>query len=133
MFDAAAGALIGGVGMHRTLGLDGRTLSYWVAAGQLGRGYATEAAAAMTRVAFRLEGVGRVEIHVDADNVRSAAVPTRLGFRQVARRGLLVNMGAPQLVERPIHIYRLTVATYPRSSAAGAPLEAFDREGARLL
>jgi RimJ/RimL family protein N-acetyltransferase len=74
-----------------------------------------------------------VEIHVDADNVRSVAVPTRLGFRQVATRGLLVNMGAPQLVERPIRIYRLTDATYPGSSAASARLEAFDRDGARLL
>jgi RimJ/RimL family protein N-acetyltransferase len=133
LFEPGGGAVVGGAGLHRTLGLDGCTVSYWLATPYLGQGYATEVAAALTRVAFEHHGVGRVEIHVDAENARSAAVAHRLGFRLVGTRRRLVDTGERRLVERPIEIHRLTRVTYPRSPSAAASLSAFDRHGARLL
>jgi hypothetical protein len=133
LFEPSGGDVVGGAGLHRTLGLDGCTVSYWLATAYLGQGYATEVAAALTRVAFEHHGVGRVEIHVDAENVRSAAVARRLGFRLVGTRQRLIDTGERRLVERPIEIHRLTGVTYPGSPCAAAPLSAFDRRGARLL
>jgi RimJ/RimL family protein N-acetyltransferase len=45
------------------------------------RGIATECAAALTTVGLALRGVERIEIHCDAANAASAAVPARLGYR----------------------------------------------------
>ena len=47
-----------------------------------GQGLASEAAAALTRVAFERCGVDRVEIRIDPANERSQRVPERLGFTQ---------------------------------------------------
>lgn len=55
-------------------------LGYWLAADATGRGLATEAARALLDVAATLPGMTRVEIHCDAANASSAAVPRRLGF-----------------------------------------------------
>ena len=55
-------------------------LGYWLHTGYTGRGYATEAAGAMTRLAFEEGGGRRVAARVDERNSRSAAVAQRLGF-----------------------------------------------------
>ena len=49
-----------------------------------GSGYATELSAALTDLAFTVDGIELVEIHHDAANVRSAAVPAKLGYEHVA-------------------------------------------------
>ena len=55
-------------------------IGYWVHTAHTGCGYATEAAGAMTRLAFE-EGAGkRVEARIDERNRRSRAVAERLGF-----------------------------------------------------
>ena len=55
-------------------------IGYWVHTAYTGCGYATEAAGAMTRLAFE-EGAGkRVEARIDERNGRSAAVVERLGY-----------------------------------------------------
>ena len=55
-------------------------IGYWVHTAYTGCGYATEAAGAMTRLAFE-EGAGkRVEARIDERNGRSAAVAERLGY-----------------------------------------------------
>ena len=55
-------------------------IGYWVHTDAAGRGYATLATAALARVAFEVLGAARVRITCDEANVRSAAVPERLGF-----------------------------------------------------
>lgn len=72
--------LVGGAGFHRRIGPDGLEIGYWLHADHVGRGYATELSSALTSAAFTLPGIERVEIHHDARNVRSAAVPRRLGY-----------------------------------------------------
>lgn len=74
---------VGSCGLMRRIGPGGLEIGYWVDKEHQGRGYATRAAAALTDVAFGLPGVDHVEIHHDVANVRSGAVPRRLGFTVV--------------------------------------------------
>jgi len=74
-------------------GLDGRVpfaeadrveIGYWLRKDVTGQGFATEAARAMFELAGTLPGIGCVEVRCDAMNVRSAAIPERLGFQLAA-------------------------------------------------
>ena len=78
--DDADRSVVGGTGLHRRIGEDGLEIGYWRRADAGGRGLVTTWSAALTRAAFALDGVERVEIHCDEANVASAAVPRRLGF-----------------------------------------------------
>ncbi len=74
------GAIAGAIG---TMARDGGVeIGYWLADGYTGRGLITRAAGFLTTEAFRL-GAGYVEIKHDELNVRSGAVPGRLGFTKV--------------------------------------------------
>lgn len=77
----AGGDLAGGIGLHPRLSPRALEIGYWVRADRINRGYATAAAGALTAAALALPDVDRVEIHCDEANVRSAAVPRKLGFR----------------------------------------------------
>lgn len=76
--------VVGGCGLHRRLGPGALEIGYWVHVDHVRRGYATEAAAALTSLAFSVPGIERVEIHHDRSNVASAGVPRGLGFVLVA-------------------------------------------------
>jgi RimJ/RimL family protein N-acetyltransferase len=76
--------VVGGTGLHTRRGDEALEIGYWIRSTRTGQGLATEAAAALTRVAFELCGVDRVEIRVDPANARSAAIPRRLGFAEEA-------------------------------------------------
>jgi len=75
------GALIGFCGLHDRVGPGALEIGYWVRSDHTGRGVATSAASALTSSALDLQGVSRVEIHCDAANLRSAAIPGKLGYR----------------------------------------------------
>jgi RimJ/RimL family protein N-acetyltransferase len=56
-------------------------VGYWVRTDRVGRGYATQAAGALTTMAFgALPSLARVEIRMDKGNARSRRIPERLGF-----------------------------------------------------
>lgn len=73
--------VLGGSGLHPRIGPHGLEIGYWLDAAHTGRGLASEAAAALTLVAFGLPQVDVVEIRCDPLNLASAAIPRRLGFR----------------------------------------------------
>jgi RimJ/RimL family protein N-acetyltransferase len=75
---------IGGAGLHRRAGPDTLEIGYWVASDHTGRGYAAEAAMALTSLAFSMLHVEHVQIRCDPRNVFSAAVPRKLGFAHIA-------------------------------------------------
>jgi RimJ/RimL family protein N-acetyltransferase len=75
------GALVGFCGLHDRVGPGGLEIGYWVRSDHTGRGLATAAASALTSSALGLQGVSRVEIHCDAANLGSAAIPNKLGYR----------------------------------------------------
>jgi RimJ/RimL family protein N-acetyltransferase len=78
-----AGHLVGGTGYHVRNGPGVLEIGYWLARSAEGMGLMTRVADALTKAAATVEGVTRVEIHCDADNVRSAAIPQRLGYSLV--------------------------------------------------
>ena len=59
---------------------DRAELGYWIRADAAGLGYVTEAARAILDLAATFPAFSHVEIRCDARNVRSVAVPRRLGF-----------------------------------------------------
>ena len=79
--EEATGEMVGCAGLHRRAGPQVLEIGYWVSKDRVRRGYATASARALTSAAFGLPGILRVEIHCDAGNVASAAIPERLGYR----------------------------------------------------
>jgi ribosomal-protein-serine acetyltransferase len=81
VFEKEMNVLVGNSGFHR---IDWEVpkveIGYWVRTQYGGKGYMTEAVQGITNFAFDKLSVKRVEIRCDALNVRSAAIPQRLGF-----------------------------------------------------
>ena len=83
IWSRSGGELLGGTGLHPRLGEDGLEIGYWLQASATGQGYMTEAAGALTKLALQQPGIVRVQIRCDPENVASAAVPRRLGYRHL--------------------------------------------------
>lgn len=81
IFDRDEREVIGGAGLHTRQGPYIREIGYWIATAHTKKGYATEAASALLQVAFRVDGVPRVEIRCEPDNVASVAVAKKLGMK----------------------------------------------------
>src|SRR4051812_25206233 len=73
--------VIGCMGLHGRIGPGALEIGYWLRSDCTGRGIATSCGRALTGAALELVGVERVEVHCDEANVRSAAIPRRLGYR----------------------------------------------------
>ena len=97
------GSLAGAVGVMTRDG--GVEVGYWLALGFTGRGLMTRAVELLTAEAFRL-GAGYVEIKHDERNVRSGAVPARLGFTKVREEAAEEPL-APSCTGTN-HVWRLT-------------------------
>lgn len=82
---APGDAVVGSCSMMARVGPGAFEIGYWVHPGHTRRGYASAAAAALAREAFRI-GADHVEIVHDVANVASGAIPRRLGFTEVERR-----------------------------------------------
>ncbi|MGW5051091.1 GNAT family N-acetyltransferase [Actinokineospora sp. NPDC004072] len=80
---APGGEPIGACGLERRIGPRGLEIGYWLHPAHTGRGHATRAAAALVAVTGGIEDIDHVEIHHDAANHASGAVPRRLGFTLV--------------------------------------------------
>ncbi|NJN51713.1 MAG: GNAT family N-acetyltransferase [Gammaproteobacteria bacterium] len=81
LFDRLDGSLVGASGLHRIAWDVPRfEIGYWARTSCVGRGYITETVRALTLLCFERFGAARVEIRMDPTNVRSRAVPHRLGF-----------------------------------------------------
>ena len=89
IFDPAETEVIGGTGLHTRAGTTAFEIGYWIRDSRVGKGYATEIAAALTRVAIEVCGVDRVEIRVDPANTRQPRDPAEArvhGGGDAARR-----------------------------------------------
>lgn len=89
----AAGNLVGAVGVALAPAHARAEVGYWIAAPAWGRGYATEAAAALCDFAFGALGVHRIEGRHFVRNPASGRVMQKLGMRpegvlrEAVRRG----------------------------------------------
>lgn len=123
--------LLGGTGLHTRVGNNAREIGYWIRKDAVGQGLATEISAALTKVAFEIDQVQRVEIHCAVENKASAAVPRKLGYTLdgTLRKRIL-------LVDEQYHdtmIWSLLREDYAASPSAQAQIEAFDAAGRKIL
>jgi RimJ/RimL family protein N-acetyltransferase len=105
--DRETGALLVCSGLHRIdWGVPKFEIGYWCRSSQCGKGYVTETARALTRLAFEELGAARVEIRCDDRNARSYRVAECCGFRL---EGVLKNDSrAPDGSLRSTRIYALS-------------------------
>ncbi|HEX2773813.1 MAG TPA: GNAT family N-acetyltransferase [Micromonosporaceae bacterium] len=80
-----AGELVGSSGLMTRMGPGTLEIGYWIHSAHTGRGYASGAVAALTRVALTLPGIDRVAIKHDVANPASGAVAAKAGFTEVER------------------------------------------------
>ncbi len=94
IFDAASGALLGGVGFsHVNPVRRSANLGYWVADAARGREVAVTAARLAAAWAFEQLGLQRIEILVQPENTASLRVAVKLGAvcEGIARNGIIVD------------------------------------------
>ena len=131
IFTPDESAVLGGTGLHTRLGNDALEIGYWIHAVHVRQGLAGEIAAALTKVAFAVHGVHRVEIHCDPLNTASASVPRKLGFVHEATRRH--DEHRPDGSYRDTMVWTMLEDEFASSPAAQADIRAYDVLGAPLL
>ena len=129
IFDAGEAEVVGGTGLHKRVGDAAFEIGYWIRASRAGEGLATEAAAALTRVAFDVCRVDRVEIRTDPANERSRRIPRKLGYMEEATLRRRLHHPAP----RDVVVYAVFGDDFASTPAAAAAVEAYDIAGVRVL
>ncbi len=119
--DGGREMVVGCVGLRLDMKPQTGNLGFWVGRRFWGHGVATEAAGAVTRWALANLEVDRLVAHVATDNLASAAVLRRIGFRNVGtgRERFLARGG-----EHPVIRFEATRADLPSPKpppAAPAP------------
>ena len=115
IFSADGAEVVGGTGLHQRIGPGGLEIGYWIGQSHTRNGYATEAAAAMTGLAFTNPTIERVQIRCDPKNVASAVIPRRLGYEHIdtLRSDTVTPAGAP----RDTMVWQITRAEFEQSRA----------------
>ncbi len=131
VFDINETELIGGTGLHPRVGSNAFEIGYWVNVNHVNKGYATEFSAALTKVAFQIENVDRVEIHCDPKNFKSASIPKKLGYiYEATLRGRTETIeGEPS----DSMIWSIIREEYLKSPATKAKIIAYDVMGNIIL
>jgi ribosomal-protein-serine acetyltransferase len=94
IWEQATDRYVGGTGLHpHDWEIGYFEIGYWVRASAEGHGYIVEAVRLLTEYALDTLKANRVEIRCDELNVRSAAIPQRLGY--VLEGRLRNNLTAP--------------------------------------
>jgi RimJ/RimL family protein N-acetyltransferase len=130
VFNSDETRVLGGSGLHTRVGEEGLEIGYWIHKDFTGRGLATELAAALTKVAFELYLVQRMEIHCAVENVASAAVPRKLGYVHEATRR---RLGFAHGGKSDSMIWTMFADEYPNTPGASAEIKVFDVAGNQLL
>ena len=77
------GKIAGGIGLHAIDWVNKKTsIGYWISEDCQGHGLVTRSCIALIDYAINELGLNRVEIHVTPKNMKSRAIPERLGFIQ---------------------------------------------------
>ncbi|MHC5212377.1 MAG: GNAT family N-acetyltransferase [Planctomycetota bacterium] len=130
-FSPDESTVLGGTGLHDRVGKDARETGYWIHVDHVRQGLATEMAAAMTRVAFDILHLDRMEIRCDTRNEASAAIPKNLGYTREAE----LRRRSPTIGDEPgdLLVFTLFASDFPETPSARLEIRAFDVLGGRLL
>jgi RimJ/RimL family protein N-acetyltransferase len=131
VFDASEREVLGGAGLHTRQGPMMREIGYWIATPHTKKGVATEVASALVQVAFRVDGVPRVEIRCDPDNVASSAVAKKVGMKLDGT--LRADTVRPDGSVRDTLLYSAIKAELDELPARSLSVRAFGAVGERLL
>ncbi|MCC6147841.1 MAG: GNAT family N-acetyltransferase [Anaerolineaceae bacterium] len=131
IFDPQEAHALGSCGLHKRIGEGALEIGYWIHAARINQGYATEAAAALTKIAFLCHHVNRIEILCNAQNSRSAAVPKKLGYHldAVLRRRPLSGVQE----EHDTMLWSLFADEFPGSPSQAVKITTFDASGEPLI
>ena len=130
IFDRAELRVLGGTGLHTRLNGNALEIGYWLHKDFVNQGLITESTAALTKIAFELYHVERMEIHCSVENLASAAIPRKLGYsHEATRRGLAYANGTTT----DSMIWTLFADVYPHTPSASAQINAFYVVGNSLL
>ena len=115
----AAGQVVGRVDLRRTANDPGEgNLGYWISDAGAGRGYMTEAVAAVVEFGFQALGLGRLELRAHVDNLASQRVAEKSGMRREgrARGGTWLGRRGSQ----DAYLYGMIAADPRRDTARGS-------------
>jgi RimJ/RimL family protein N-acetyltransferase len=129
IFDYDESQAVGGTGLHTRIAPEAYEIGYWIRASRAGEGLGTEATAALTRAAFELTDVERIEIRCDPANDRSRAIPRKLGYTEEAILRRRLHYPEP----RDVVVYSLFREDFAASPAASVAVEAYGAAGTRVL
>jgi RimJ/RimL family protein N-acetyltransferase len=130
IFNPEETRLLGSSGLHPRIGENQLEIGYWIHKDFINQGLVTESTAALTKVAFEMIHVHRVEIHCDPDNLASAAVPRKLGYTYegtLRQKTSFLDRWSDSMV------WGLLESEYPNSPAAGARIKVFGASGEPLI
>lgn len=130
IFDRDETLVLGSTGLHTRVGKHAREIGYWIHVDHIGKGYATEVSAALTKVAFEIDSVDRVEIHCDPENLASSTIPKKLGYTLEAT--LRRRSHWPDGKVEDSMIWTIFAQQYPDSPAAKIDIQAFDAAGREI-
>jgi RimJ/RimL family protein N-acetyltransferase len=130
VFSRNESLVLGSSGLHTRVGKLAREIGYWIHVDHIGQGYATETSAALTKVAFEIEGMDRAEIHCDPANLASASIPKKLGYNHEATLHRRLHWSAENVVDSMV--WTIFAKEYPQSPAAQLEIQAFDAAGREI-
>ena len=131
IFDQTEKELIGGTGFHPRCGPNAVEIGYWININHIRKGYATEVAGALTKIAFEINRVDRVEIHCDPNNIASASVPRKLGYQLEAT--LRKRVPDSKNILRDVMVWSIIKSEYENSTIKNIPLIAYDVVETKLI
>jgi ribosomal-protein-serine acetyltransferase len=124
------GRIVGVAGYH---GIDrpnrATSLGYWLAEAEQGRGTMTQAVGVLVGHAFGAWRLNRVEIRADVENLRSRAIPERLGFRREGTLREVLRLGDGY---RDQVVYGLLAEDWNEMRLDGMPLDGMPLDGMPL-
>jgi RimJ/RimL family protein N-acetyltransferase len=123
---------LGGSGFHKRSNEGSLEIGYWVAAGAVGQGIATEVAAVQTRAAFELCGLDRIDIQVEPENERSLRIPNKLGFTLEGRLRRRLDPHVDGGPRRDSMFFTMLAEELAGSPCLAYDYVAYDAAGARL-
>jgi RimJ/RimL family protein N-acetyltransferase len=126
IFNPEETRLLGGTGLHPRIGENQLEIGYWIHKDFINQGLVTESTAALTKVAFEMCRVHRVEIHCDPGNLASAAIPRKLGYTlegTLRQKTSFLDRWSDSM------IWGLLDSEYPTSPAARAEVKVFGAGG----